>query len=78
MNNTEELRSSLQQFYPQLSNSSLDRLLELYLNDPRQGCPYSIGGGILPSGLLEKESNAIYGCVSCGRRALVPGSALCR
>ncbi|GAA6022471.1 hypothetical protein JCM8202_000476 [Rhodotorula sphaerocarpa] len=36
MNNTEELRSSLQQFYPQLSNSSLDRLLELYLNDPRQ------------------------------------------
>lgn len=65
MNTTEDLRNRILHDYPQMTNSSLDRLLELYPNDPRIGCPYGTGDGILPTGHLDKESNSIYGCVLC-------------
>lgn len=63
VNTTAALRDILYQSYPQMSNSSVDRLLELYPNDPRVGCPYDTGDGLVSTGPLDKVSNSIYGCV---------------
>ncbi|GAA5865148.1 hypothetical protein JCM3774_002148 [Rhodotorula dairenensis] len=61
MNTTADLKTVIYQSYPQMSNSSVDRLLELYPNDPRVGCPYDTGDALGSTGPLDKVSNSIYG-----------------
>lgn len=63
MNTTADLKNVIQKSYPQMSNSSVERLLQLYPNDPRIGCPYETGDALVSTGPLDKVSNAIYGYV---------------
>lgn len=61
MNTTADLKNVIYQSYPQMSNASVEKLLELYPNDPRVGCPYGTGDGLASTGPLDKVSNSIYG-----------------
>jgi len=47
-----------------MQNSSIAKVLELYPDDPLLGCPYGSGDAVLPSGLQDKRSFSIYGCVA--------------
>ncbi|EJT98043.1 alpha/beta-hydrolase [Dacryopinax primogenitus] len=59
--NTEQLAAAMSTNYPRLSNASIERVIDLYPNDPAIGCPYGSGDGLLPSGYLDKQSAAIFG-----------------
>jgi acetylcholinesterase len=61
LNTTSNLIAALQLDHPHLTNSSIDRLLELYPDDPFYGCPYNTGDAYLTSGRQDKRSNAIWG-----------------
>ncbi|GAA6040147.1 hypothetical protein JCM8097_002053 [Rhodosporidiobolus ruineniae] len=60
-NTTSELFDSLARSYPSMSNSSIERLLELYPDDPTVGVPANTGDTVLPGGLQQKRKNAIAG-----------------
>ncbi|BGP42947.1 hypothetical protein JCM10449v2_006962 [Rhodotorula kratochvilovae] len=72
INTTAQLAASLAGRYPTLQNSSIDKILELYPNDPLVGCPYGTGDAVLASGLQDKRSLSIYGdlMMHAGRRRL--------
>ncbi|KAL2788973.1 Alpha/Beta hydrolase protein [Aspergillus keveii] len=44
-----------------LPNSTVSKLLSLYPNDPRQGCPYNTGTIPLTGGTLDKKACSIFG-----------------
>jgi hypothetical protein len=44
-----------------MSNATIDRLLELYPDDPYYGCPFNTGDAYVSSGRQDKRSNAISG-----------------
>ncbi|GAA6023881.1 hypothetical protein JCM10207_000515 [Rhodosporidiobolus poonsookiae] len=46
---------------PDLSNATISKILDVYLNDPSLGCPFNTGDHILPSGLQDKRAAAIMG-----------------
>lgn len=64
VNTDQELRTAIQYLNPQITNSSLDTILELYVDDNTLGCPYNTGDGYLSTGLQDKRSNAITGDVA--------------
>ncbi|GAA6030800.1 hypothetical protein JCM8097_008882 [Rhodosporidiobolus ruineniae] len=70
INTTADLAAALYASYPAMTNSSVDALLELYPNDPLEGCPFNTGDTVLTTGLQDKRSNAIYGDLrfQAGRR----------
>ncbi|GAA5984602.1 hypothetical protein JCM10908_003417 [Rhodotorula pacifica] len=72
MNTTADLKRVISASFPQMSKSSIDRILQLYPNDPRVGCPYGTGDALVSTGPLDKVSNAIYGdtYMVAGRRWL--------
>ncbi|KPV71564.1 uncharacterized protein RHOBADRAFT_47745 [Rhodotorula graminis WP1] len=72
INTTEQLAADLATRYSSMQNSSVDKVLELYPNDPLVGCPYGSGDAVLPSGLQDKRSFSIYGDLTmhAGRRRL--------
>lgn len=57
INTTEQLKSALIGRYTYLSNSSIDKILELYPDDPSIGSPYNTGDGYLSTGLQDKVSS---------------------
>ncbi|GAA6030806.1 hypothetical protein JCM8097_008885 [Rhodosporidiobolus ruineniae] len=69
---TADLAASLLSSFPGLSNSSIEKLFELYSDDPSEGCPYNTGDTVLSTGLQDKRSNAIVGDLRfhAGRREL--------
>jgi carboxylesterase type B len=73
INTTEQLTAWLQKSYPAMENSTIDRLLELYPNDPSLGSPF--GTGDLYSteyGLQYKRGNALAGDIAmAGPRRLM-------
>ncbi|BGP19509.1 hypothetical protein JCM10213_006329 [Rhodosporidiobolus nylandii] len=77
INTTADLEAALYQSFPALTNASVAQLLDLYPNDPLVGCPFNTGDLILPSGLQDKRSNAIFGDLrfQAGRRELAEKTA---
>lgn len=72
LNTTEQFRTSYQTQFPALTNASMDRLLELYVDDNSLGSPYNTGDGYLPTGLQDKRSCALAGdIVMIGPRRLM-------
>jgi hypothetical protein len=63
-NNETQLAATLHIGHSALTNASVAKLLELYPNDPYVGCPYNTGDALLPSGRVDKQSNAIYGDIA--------------
>ncbi|GAA5824736.1 hypothetical protein JCM11251_005320 [Rhodosporidiobolus azoricus] len=72
INTTSDLSADLHEKYPEMTNESVDKLLEAYPNDPRIGSPYNTGDLLVPSGLQDKRSFSIYGDIRfhAGRREL--------
>ncbi|ORY88278.1 alpha/beta-hydrolase [Leucosporidium creatinivorum] len=64
INTTEQLKGALTGRYPNLSNSSIDKILQLYPDDPSVGSPYNTGDGYLSTGLQDKVSCSIFGDIS--------------
>lgn len=63
LNSSSDFANAIAARWPQMQNSTIERLLELYPNDPSVGCPYGTGDGVLPSGTHDKRSNSLWGCV---------------
>ncbi|GAA6004486.1 carboxylesterase/lipase family protein [Rhodotorula paludigena] len=63
LNSTSDFAAAIAARWPQMQNSTIERLLELYPNDPSVGCPYGTGDGVLPSGTHDKRSNSLWGDV---------------
>jgi acetylcholinesterase len=64
MDNETQLAATLHIGHSALTNASIATLLQLYPNDPYVGCPYNTGDALLPSGRVDKQSNAIYGDIA--------------
>jgi acetylcholinesterase len=60
-NDEADIAANLARRYPTLKNASIDRILELYQDDPFHGCPYNTGDGILPTGIQDKRALSIWG-----------------
>ncbi|KAE8363425.1 Alpha/Beta hydrolase protein [Aspergillus caelatus] len=64
INSTDELTGFLADGYfrPEtLPDYVVKDLLNLYPNDPREGCPYNTGDAMLSSGMLDKKACSIFG-----------------
>jgi hypothetical protein len=61
LNTTQDLINALKLDHPHMTNLSINRLLELYPDDPYYGCPFNTGDAYLSSGRQDKRSNAIWG-----------------
>lgn len=64
INTTEQLTAALLTRYPALTNSSVEKLLELYPDDASLGAPYNTGDGYLSTGLQDKVS--LFKCLGAG------------
>ncbi len=63
INSDEDLIASLASAYPNLSNASIAKLLELYPDDNTLGAPFGTGDGYLSTGRQDKRSCALTGDV---------------
>ncbi|GAA5824316.1 hypothetical protein JCM5353_007021 [Sporobolomyces roseus] len=61
INTTDELVDSLVLNYVELSKNSSEELVSRYSTEQSEGCPYSTGDGVLPTGIQDKRSLAING-----------------
>lgn len=63
VNTTEEVVQGLKMGYPNVSNSTANRLLEYYPDDPAQGCPFNTSDQYSNEtwGLQYKRANAMLG-----------------
>lgn len=63
LNTTDQLVAALGKQYPNARNQTIDKLLELYPNDPALGCPFGTGDAFSNAtyGFQTKRGNAIGG-----------------
>ncbi|KAK0202993.1 alpha/beta-hydrolase [Desarmillaria ectypa] len=79
VNDEDTLRQGIAHGFSNLnpSNATIDKILSLYPNIPSEGCPYDTGEGVLPSGIMDKRSYAIWtDSIVAGTRHLLARNSL--
>jgi acetylcholinesterase len=61
LDTTDDVAGALKMRYPNITDATVNNILELYPDDNELGCPYGTGDGYLATGRQDKRSNAIFG-----------------
>jgi acetylcholinesterase len=59
--NDSALQHALAKMFPNLTDTTISKIMALYPNDPSIGCPYHTGDGVLSSGTQDKRAFSIWG-----------------